>query len=178
MITIITRRNQRNIGVNFINIQNYIYQTFYCTPVHLAHWLNYPLSQSCGSSTMHTIVQIQVKRFSLNIRIWKKCDFSDFDCCLVVGSRWVGLNSLETADLPRFSNYTVSRKYTEVYKTTKTSSEQNPVLYWQTALSAILLNHRRMTRLVWADKKATVAQKINFSKSGKQKKKKKILKCT
>ena len=43
----------------------------------------------------------------------KKDDLSDFECGMVVGTRWTGLITSETADLLGFSRTTISRVYKE-----------------------------------------------------------------
>ena len=46
--------------------------------------------------------------FRQNVRIWKKCDLSDFSRGMIVGARQGGLSISETADLLGFSCTTVS----------------------------------------------------------------------
>lgn len=54
------------------------------------------------------------------IKIKKHCDQCDFHHDMVVGRRWAGLGVLDTVNL-EFPQKTVSRKYTEQYKSRKHS---------------------------------------------------------
>ncbi|XP_075039580.1 translation machinery-associated protein 7 [Mixophyes fleayi] len=55
----------------------------------------------------------------------KKCDLTDFDCGMIVGTKWSGLSVSEAADLLGFSRTTVSAVYRECGKTPPLKQTRN-----------------------------------------------------
>lgn len=94
-----------------------------------------------------------IKKFKLSIRMWKKNYLSHFECGMVVGARLSSICLPETADVLGFSHTTVSSVCREWSKYEKIFSEQQ-IFGWKCRVDA--RGQRRMTRLVWDDRKATV----------------------
>ncbi len=94
----------------------------------------------------------------------KKGDLSDFECGMVVGTRWAGLSIKKTAYLLWFSRTTISRVCREWSEKEKISSERQ--LCGRKCLVDVR-GQRRMGRLVRDDRKATVTQ-INTYNQGMQ----------
>ncbi len=97
------------------------------------------------------------------IRMGKKGDLSDIDCGIDVGARQAGLSFSQTADLQGFLMHNHLRKWS---KKEKTSSEQQ---FCGQKCFIDARGQRRMVRLVWADRKATVTQITTHCNRGLQK---------
>ncbi len=85
---------------------------------------------------------------------------------MVVGARRAGLSISETADLLGFSCTTISRVYRERSKKEKISRERQ-FCGWKCLFGA--RSQKRMARLVWTDRKATVIQTTTHYNWGVQK---------
>lgn len=84
---------------------------------------NYPISQSCGSSTMHTIMQIRVSRSFSSCPHWGK-QIRDFGCDMAAGARQAALSFSGTNDLLRFSGTSPRRSRDDAKNKKHTRSEQ------------------------------------------------------
>lgn len=83
-------------------------------------------------------IQVELNRIHQN---GKKCEFTNFDCGMVVSARQAHLSNSGTADVINFLCKTVSRLYTELCKKQKTSNE------WQFCMWKCLDGERG----AWAD---------------------------
>ena len=116
-----------------------------CTP---AYSYSYQISQS------HKGQELQLLTSNIKTKN-KKYDLSDFDHGIIVCARWVYLNISESAKHLGFSNTTVSKVFPEWLQFCR----------WKHFVNG--KSHRRMARLVGADRQATITQ-VTYN-YGKQK---------
>lgn len=69
-------------------------------------------------------VQDNLLKIKLSITMVKKCDLSDSEHGLVVGTRWAGLSISKTANLLGFSHANIIRVHRERSKKEKILSER------------------------------------------------------